>query len=60
MTYSGIVQKYKEGIGAFDWPEEVGPWGQNVTKFVLLVQFYPKSMLLCFIMSDTYDFIASI
>ena len=27
MTYSGIVQKYKEGIGAFDWPEGVGPWG---------------------------------
>ena len=27
MTYSGIVQKYKGGIGAFDWPEGVGPWG---------------------------------
>ena len=21
MTYSGIVEKYREGIGAFDWPE---------------------------------------
>ena len=62
MTYSGIVQKYKGGIGAFDWPEGVGPWGgQNyVTKFVLLAQFYSKSMLPSFIMSDTYDFIASI
>ena len=27
MTHSGIAQKYKEGIGAFDWPEGVGPWG---------------------------------
>ena len=64
MTYSEIVQKYKEGVGVFDWPEGVGPWGpgggQNVTKFVLLVQFYSKSMLPCFIMSDTYVFIASI
>ena len=27
MTYSGTVQKYKEGIGAFDWPEGMGQWG---------------------------------
>ena len=24
MTYSGIVEKYREGIGAFDWPEGAG------------------------------------
>ena len=30
MTYSGIVQKYKGGIGAFDWPEGVGPWGAKL------------------------------
>ena len=56
MTYSGIVEKYREGIGAFDWPEGAG---ENVTKFVLLVQFYSISMLPCFIMSDTYGFITS-
>ena len=55
MTYSGIVEKYREGIGAFDWPE----LGINVTKFVLLVQFYLISMLPCFIMSDTYGLITS-
>ena len=45
-------------IGRGGW----GRWGrgQRVTKFVLLVQFYSKSMLPCFFMSDTYDFITSI
>ena len=62
MTYSGIVQKYKEGIGAFDWPEGVGRGavGGKTSQICVTCTILFETMVPCFIMSDTYDFIASI
>ena len=45
MTYSGIVQQYREGIGAFNWPEGVGT---NCKTSQNLFLFYSSKNYQCF------------
>ena len=37
MTYSVIVQTWNKGIGAFDWPEGVGPLGPGAKRHKICV-----------------------
>ena len=37
MTYSVIVQTWNKGIGAFYWPEGVGPLGPGATRHKICV-----------------------
>ena len=53
MTHSGIVQKYREGIGVFDLPEGAG---ENVTNLCYLYNSIRNRMSDTYIMALCYCF----